>query len=59
MIILKRLLCIVSSLDMGGAETFLMKINRSLPSSYHMDFIVSTNEGVYEEEVKKLGIVFN
>lgn len=55
MIILKRLLCIVSSLDMGGAETFLMKINRSLPSSYRMDFIVSTNEGVYEEEVKKLG----
>ena len=27
---MKRLLCIVSSMDRGGAETFLMKIYRQL-----------------------------
>lgn len=53
--ILKRVLCIVSSLDTGGAETFMMKIFRSLPKNYKLDFIVSTSSGYYEEEVKELG----
>lgn len=52
---MKRVLCIVSSLDTGGAETFMMKIFRSLPKNYKLDFIVSTSSGYYEEEVKELG----
>ena len=43
---MKRILCILSSLDAGGAETFLMKINRALqPEDYQMDFIVSVDGG--------------
>ncbi|HFC9253831.1 glycosyltransferase family 1 protein [Enterococcus faecium] len=52
---MKRMLCIVSSLDIGGAETFMMKIFRSLPKNYKIDFIVSTNTGYYEDEVLQLG----
>ena len=52
---MKRLLCIVSSLDTGGAETFMMKIFRELPQDYKIDFIVSTTTGYYENEVQKLG----
>lgn len=52
---MKRLLCIVSSLDTGGAETFMMKIFRCLPDNYKIDYIVSTNSGYYEEEVLQLG----
>ena len=51
----KRLLCIVSSLNTGGAETFLMKIFRNLPEQYKLDFIVSASQGIYEEEVINLG----
>ena len=52
---MKRLLCIVSSLDTGGAETFMMKIFRGLPAEYKLDFIVSTDTGFYEKEVLSLG----
>ena len=52
---MKRLLCIVSSLDTGGAETFMMKIFRSLPEEYKLDFIVSADTGYYEDEVQHLG----
>lgn len=52
---MKRILCIVASLDTGGAETFLMKIFRKLPSDYKLDFIVSTSSGFYEDEVRSLG----
>ena len=45
---MKRLLCILSSLDTGGAETFMMKIFRSLPEDYKIDFIVSAKSGFYE-----------
>ena len=38
---MKRMLCIVSSLDTGGAETMMMKFFRSFPYEYKMDFIVS------------------
>ena len=53
----KRLLCIVSSLNAGGAETFLMKNFREMDRSvYRLDFIVSENtNGIYEDEVRKLG----
>ena len=51
----KRLLCIISSLNTGGAETFLMKVYRSLDrSKYRMDFVVS-DDGFYDEEVLELG----
>ena len=52
---MKRLLCILSSLDAGGAETFLMKINRALPAGYRMDFVVSVGNGCYTEEVLARG----
>ena len=52
---MKRLLCIVSSLDTGGAETFMMKLFRRFPQEYKLDFVVSTNTGYYENEVRALG----
>lgn len=52
---MKRLLCILSSLDAGGAETFIMKIFRKLPRDYKIDFIVSADNGFYENEVVALG----
>lgn len=54
---MKRLLCIVSSMDTGGAETFLMKMYRMMDrTQYQMDFIsVSSSEGHYDKEIKALG----
>ncbi len=53
---MKRCLCIIDSLDAGGAETFLMKISRILPSNeYQFDFIVSKGNGCYTEEVLARG----
>lgn len=54
---MKRLLCIVSSMNTGGAETFLMKIYRNLDKTkYQMDFLVSEKEeGFYDSEIKTLG----
>lgn len=51
----KRLLVILASLNTGGAETFMMKIFRSLPEDYKIDFIVSAKSGFYEKEVVELG----
>ncbi len=51
----KRLLCILSSLDTGGAETFMMKIFRTMPQDYKIDFVVSADTGFYEKEVIDLG----
>lgn len=52
---MKRLLCIVDSMNTGGAETFLMKLYRALDrNQYQMDFIVSAN-GFYDEEIIKMG----
>lgn len=51
----KRVLCIVSWLGTGGAETFLMKVYRNLPREYKLDFVVSLRGGFYEEEVESLG----
>ena len=53
---MKRILCILSSLDAGGAETFLMKVSRALPSEqYQFDFIVSQEGGCYTDEVLARG----
>ncbi len=50
---MKRLLCIINSLNVGGAETFLMKIHRNIDKTkYQIDFCVMSAEiGVYEDEV--------
>lgn len=51
----QRLLCIVSSMNRGGAETFLMKVYRLIDKTkYQLDFCV-TEPGVYDEEIKKMG----
>lgn len=54
---MKRLLCIVSSMDRGGAETFLMKLYRCLDTTkYQMDFCVSKpQKGFYDDEIKQRG----
>lgn len=54
---MKRVLCILSSMNAGGAETFLMKIYRCLDRySYQMDFCINTTEKCfYEEEIQELG----
>ena len=54
---MKRLLCIVSSMNRGGAETFLMKIYRELDKTkFQMDFCVFTyEEGHYDKEIKQMG----
>lgn len=52
-----RLLCLVSAMNAGGAETFLMKIYRSLDrSKYQMDFCVNIEtDGLYDEEIRSMG----
>lgn len=52
---MKRLLCILASLNTGGAETFMMKVFRALPYDYKIDFVVSADSGYYESEVEELG----
>lgn len=50
---MKRVLCIVSNLNAGGAETFLMKLHGSIDrSKYQMDYCVMSDEvGVYKDLV--------
>ena len=54
---MKRLLCLISSMDAGGAETFLMKIYRRLDRDrYQLDFCVNTSkDSFYDEEIRRLG----
>ena len=54
---MKRLLCIISSMNAGGAETFLMKIYRAMDQSrYQMDFCINRDEHCfYEAEIGQLG----
>ena len=54
---MKRLLCLVSAMNTGGAETFLMKIYRKLDRTrYQMDFCVNIKEeGFYDAEIKSMG----
>lgn len=52
---MKKVLCIVGSMDAGGAETFLMKMYRTIDKTkYQLDFGV-TRAGIYDDEIKKLG----
>ena len=51
----QRILCILDSLDAGGAETFMMKLYRAMDrDAYQMDFVVCAS-GCYDEEVLRLG----
>ena len=54
---MKRILCIVTKMDAGGAETFLMKLYRGIDKEkYQFDFCVSKKEkGFYDDEIKSLG----
>lgn len=53
---MKRLLCIVSAMNTGGAETFLMKMYRALDrEKYQMDFCVNSDKNFYEKEILALG----
>ena len=54
---IKRVLCLISGMNMGGAETFLMKIYRQLDKSqYQMDFCVNVfDKCVYDDEILALG----
>lgn len=54
---MERLLCVLSGMNRGGAETFLMKIDRSLDhSKYQMDFCINVKEKcAYEDEIISLG----
>lgn len=52
-----RVLQIVSSMNRGGLETYLMEIYRKLDKSkIQFDFLVhNENEGAYEKEIRELG----
>lgn len=54
---MKRLLCLISGMNTGGAETFLMKIYRQLDrTKYQMDFCVNVPEKCfYEDEILAMG----
>ena len=54
---MNRLLCILSGMNAGGAETFLMKVYRKLDKTkYQMDFCINEiDKCLYEDEIKMLG----
>lgn len=54
---MKRILCVLSSMNVGGAETFFMKLYRHIDrEKYQFDFCVGGNDiGYYEPEVHALG----
>lgn len=52
----KKVLQIIGSMNIGGAETFLMNLYRNIDKEkIQFDFVVHKNENAYEEEIKKLG----
>ena len=54
---MKRVLCLISCMNTGGAETFLMKIYRQVDKTkYQMDFCVNIQQkGFYDNEITALG----
>lgn len=54
---MKRLLCLISGMNAGGAETFLMKIYRKLDrQKYQIDFCINVKDKCfYEDEITSLG----
>lgn len=54
---MQRLLCLLSNMNIGGAETFLMKVYRTLDrAQYQLDFCIHVEEKCdYEDEICSLG----
>lgn len=54
---MKKVLCLISCMNTGGAETFLMKIYRQIDKTkYQMDFGVNIQQkGFYDDEITALG----
>ena len=54
---MKRVLCLISCMNTGGAETFLMKIYRQIDKTkYQMDFCVNIKQkGFYDDEIMTMG----
>lgn len=54
---MNRLLGILNNMNMGGAETFLMKVYRTIDrSEYQMDFCISVAKKCdYEDEILQMG----
>lgn len=54
---MKRLLCLLSGMNAGGAETFLMKVYRNIDKElYQMDFCINVQEKCfYEDEILSMG----
>lgn len=54
---MKRVLCILSNMNAGGAETFLMKLYRNIDRTrYQMDFCINIPEKCfYEDEILSMG----
>lgn len=54
---MKRVLCILSGMNAGGAETFIMKIYRNLDrTKYQIDFCINVKEKCfYEDEIVAMG----
>ena len=54
---MKRLLCILSGMNAGGAETFLMKVYRRIDKEkYQLDFVLNEKgKNFYEDEIVSLG----
>lgn len=53
----ERILVLINTLSVGGAETFVMKVFRATdPNKYVYDFLINDQaEAVYEKEVLQLG----
>lgn len=53
---MKKLLCILSGMNVGGAETFLMKVFRKIDKTkYVFDFCVNNENNFYADEIRSLG----
>lgn len=57
LVTMKRVLCILNNMNSGGAETFLMKIYRTIDKTkYQMDFCINVKEKCfYDDEIRSLG----
>lgn len=54
---MKRILCLISCMNAGGAETFLMKLYRQIDRTrYQLDFCINVPEKCfYEDEILAMG----
>lgn len=54
---MQRLLCLISGMNAGGAETFLMKVYRHMDrTQFQLDFCINEKEKCfYEDEIRALG----